>query len=81
MPEKTQDFLKTAIILALASVFAYYAKSVGEASDVISVTYVLVVVLISRMTMVICGGSWPPFLAFCLRISFLPRRILNSISP
>ena len=50
MPEKAQDFLKTAIILALASVFAYYAKSVGEASDVISVTYVLVVVLISRMT-------------------------------
>ena len=50
MPEKVQDFLKTAIVLAIASVFAYYAKSIGEATDVISVTYVLVVVLISRMT-------------------------------
>ncbi|MBQ3389457.1 MAG: DUF4118 domain-containing protein [Firmicutes bacterium] len=50
MPEKAQDFLKTAILLSAASVFAYYAKSVGEATDVISVTYILVVVLISRMT-------------------------------
>jgi two-component system sensor histidine kinase KdpD len=50
MPERVQDFLKTVIVLSLASVFAYYAKSIGEATDVISVTYILVVVLISRMT-------------------------------
>ena len=50
MPEKLKDFLKTAILLIIASVFAYYAKSFGEATDVISVTYVLVVVLISRTT-------------------------------
>ena len=50
MPTALKDLIKMMALFCIASLLAYILKSVGEAIDIIVVIYVLMVVLVSRVT-------------------------------